>query len=538
MAKRPKDPSPYLSQVSGVDPEIVSQDYNLFYRPDVKPMNKAVNSLIMSLSNIVPTLANYQITEDIKTKKADEARAVEDFETNKKSFNDLIKNEKIPEGASPFYYNKMMELDLQSKARLFKKKFDNYYAENDLSNSLNINAFGETYEEQLKAFYKEQGLDKYDPLALNNAFFNTTSAFRNERYQQHSAKIMQNIKKQTETSFTHNISGLIIDGQDDEKTAGEVLTDLKGLTDGLISVGTNKARANDLFIMGLNKYIETVSDDEGFAFAGDILEELKTFQLGTGKFGGSAEGSSLIQEMELELASKHISFLEGKAKKEKVKDELFKESLSNTYWDEKNGLGEEFNIQEFIDQTLEQDGEYRFSPEAKEYLRILHNANEKALAVIVDDQEALTELMILQDEDIYSLKDKAFELLQDGKLTNTTFQKFYNSANTYNLIKNNTYFTNSLPYQNYLNIFKDIDISGMPILKSELPLIKLKFQKELWEWFQQNKTTFKGRDLQKQFDLEAQATISSILSNSLVLRESEEALRIFREIYGLTITTN
>ena len=69
MAKRPKDPSPYLSQVSGVDPEIVSQDYNLFYKPDVKPMNKAVNQLIMSLSNIVPTLANYQITEDIKTKE-------------------------------------------------------------------------------------------------------------------------------------------------------------------------------------------------------------------------------------------------------------------------------------------------------------------------------------------------------------------------------------------------------------------------------------------------------------------------------------
>ena len=140
MAKRPKDPSPYLSQVSGVDPEIVSQDYNLFYKPDVKPMNKAVNQLIMSLSNIVPTLANYQITEDIKTKAKDEAQAVEDFEIGKKSFNELINNGKIPEGASPYYYNKMMELDLQSKARLFKKKFDTYYSENDLSGSLNINA--------------------------------------------------------------------------------------------------------------------------------------------------------------------------------------------------------------------------------------------------------------------------------------------------------------------------------------------------------------------------------------------------------------
>ena len=424
MAKRPKDPSPYLSQVSGVVPEIVSQDYNLFYKPDVKPMNKAVNQLIVSLSNIVPTLANYQITEDVKIKEKDEAKAVEDFEINKKSFNDLIKDGKIPEGASPYYYNKMMELDLQSKARLFKKKFDTYYAENDLSNTLNVNAFGEAYEEQLKAFYNEQGLDKYDPLALNKSFFNTTSNFRNERYQQHSAKIMENIKKQTENSFTHNISGLIIDGQDDEKTAEEVLTDLKGLTDGLIGVGTNKSRANDLFIMGLNKYIETVNDDEGFAFAGDILEELKTFQLGTGKFGGSAEGSSLIQEMELELSSKHLSFLEGKGKKERVQDELKKENLSNTYWDEKNGLGEEFNILDFIDQTLEKDGEYRFSEEEKSHLMNFHTAIEKAEEVTTNDEDALFELMKLQDDDIYLLKDKAFEFLKDKKITTRTFQDF------------------------------------------------------------------------------------------------------------------
>ena len=77
------------------------------------------------------------------------------------------------------------------------------------------------YEEQLKAFYKEQKLDNYDPLALNNAFFNTTSKFRNEKYQQHSAKVMEKIKGLTEKSFTNNISGTIIDGQDDAKTANE-----------------------------------------------------------------------------------------------------------------------------------------------------------------------------------------------------------------------------------------------------------------------------------------------------------------------------
>ena len=534
MAKRPTDPSPYLSQVSGVDPEIVSQDYNLFYKPDVKPMNKAVNQLIVSLSNIVPTLANYQVSEDIKTKAKDEAKAVEDFEIGKKSFKELINNGKIPEGASPYYYNKMMELDLQSKARLFKKKFDNYYIENDLAGSLNIDIFSETYDEQLKAFYKEQKLDSYDPLALNSSFFNTTSKFRNERYQQHSASVMSKIKAQTEKSFTHNISGTIIDGQDDEKTAEEVLIDLKGLTDGLISVGTNKGRANDLFILGLNKYIETVNDDEGFAFAQDILEELKTFQLGTGKFGGSAEGSSLIQEMELELSTKHLSSLEGKEKRAKVTDELKKENLSNAYWEEAENLGEEFNIINFVNQTLESDGEYKFSEESKSYLINFHTAIKKAEEVTTNDDDALWELMKLQDENIYLLKDKAFEFLQNKKITPQTFQNFYKSGNTYNLLKNNIYFINSLPYQNYLNIFKDIDISEMPIMKSELPLIKNLFQTQMFDWYQDNKAKYTKRDLQKQLDLEAEATIGKILSDSLVIRESEELQKAFRK-YGLTI---
>ena len=345
---------------------------------------------------------------------------------------------------------------------------------------------------------------------------------------------MSKIKAQTEKSFTHNISGTIIDGQDDEKTAEEVLIDLKGLTDGLISVGTNKGRANDLFILGLNKYIETVNDDEGFAFAQDILEELKTFQLGTGKFGGSAEGSSLIQEMELELSTKHLSSLEGKEKRAKVTDELKKENLSNAYWEEAENLGEEFNIINFVNQTLESDGEYKFSEESKSYLINFHTAIKKAEEVTTNDDDALWELMKLQDENIYLLKDKAFEFLQNKKITPQTFQNFYKSGNTYNLLKNNIYFINSLPYQNYLNIFKDIDISEMPIMKSELPLIKNLFQTQMFDWYQDNKAKYTKRDLQKQLDLEAEATIGKILSDSLVIRESEELQKAFRK-YGLTI---
>ena len=543
MAKRPKDPSPYLSQVSGVDPEIVSQDYNLFYKPDVKPMNKAVNQLIMSLSNIVPTLANYQITEDIKTKEKDEARAVEDFEIGKKSFNDLINNGKIPEGANPYYYNKMMELDLQSKARLFKKKFDNYYIESDLAGSLNIEGFTEAYDEQLKAFYNEQKLDNYDPLALNNAFFNTTSKFRNEKYQQHSAKVMAKIKGLTEKSFTNNISGTIIDGQDDAKTANEVLTDLKGLTDGFISVSgggkISKMRANELFILGFNQYISNVNDAEGFTFATELLTELKDFKLGTGAFGGSAEGSGLIQDLEMEVATKELSFLEGKKKKETVTDDINKQNLANTYWDEMDKQGVSFNVLNLVNERIQAtdftNGDYRFSQEDKNYLTTLHTALEKGKEVTHNDEDALWELMRLQDEDIYAVKDRAFVLLQNLKITPQTFREFYKSANTYEFFKNNIHFVRSTVYQNYMAMFKDKNLAQLPLFSAEAPAMRNLLQENLYEWYQESKSKYSGRELTKQLNLQVKYEMGEIMSNSVVIQSNYEGFAKLFAKYGIVI---
>jgi len=543
MVKRPRDPSPYLTQVSGVDPEVVSQDYNLFYKPDVKPMNKAVNSLIVSLSNIVPNLANYQISEDIKTKKSDEARAVEDFEIGKKSFNELIDGGKIPEGASPYYYNKMMELDLQSKARLFKRTFDNYYMENDLASSLNTESFSEAYDEQLKSFYKAQKLDSYDPLALSKAFFHTTSKFRNEKYQQHSASVMKKIKSLTEKSFTHNISGLIIDGQDDAKTANEVLTDLKGLTDGFISVSgggrLSKMRANELFILGFNKYISTVNDEEGFSFAQELLTELKDFKLGTGAFSGSPEGSGLIQDLEMELATKELSFLDSNKKRETVTDDIVKQKLANTYWEETQKQGASFNALKFIDERIQAtdftNGDYTFSPADKNYLLTFHTAMEKGKEVTTNSPDALDTLMRLQDEDIYAVKDKAFELLTDLKITTQTFKEFYKSANTYEFFKNNIHFVRSTVYQNYMLMFKDKNLAQLPLFSAEAPAMRNLLQENLYEWYQESKSKYSGSELTKQINLQVKAELGDIISNSIVIQSDYEGFAKLFSTYGIVI---
>jgi len=415
--------------------------------------------------------------------------------------------------------------------------------ENDLASSLNTESFSEAYDEQLKAFYKEQKLDNYDPLALNNSFFSTTSKFRNEKYQQHSAKVMSKIKGLTEKSFTNNISGTIIDGQDDAKTANEVLTDLKGLTDGFISVSgggrISKMKANELFILGFNKYVSTVKDEEGFAFAQELLIELKDFKLGTGAFGGSPEGSGIIQDLEMELSTKELSFYDSKKKRETVTDDINKQELENTYWEASQKEGIAFNVLNLVNERIQAtdftNGDYTFSPEDKNYLLTLHTALEKAQEVTHNDQNALMTLMRLQDDDIYAVKDTAFALLQDLKITPQTFREFYKSANTYEFFKNNTHFVRSTVYQNYMAMFKDKNLAQIPLFSAEAPAMRNLLQENLYQWYQDNKSKYSGSELTKQLDFQVKAELGDIISNSMVIQSDYERFAKLFATYGIVI---
>ena len=125
--------------------------------------------LSKSLSSIVP-LTNFSITEEIKDKEKSQAQAINDYNANKADFASLVKSGKIPEGANPHYFNKMMELDLANKARKFKNEFDTFTSGSNLVQSLTPDAWSEVYETKLKEFYERENLANYDPIALGKAF--------------------------------------------------------------------------------------------------------------------------------------------------------------------------------------------------------------------------------------------------------------------------------------------------------------------------------------------------------------------------------
>ena len=93
----------------------------------------------------------------------------------------------------------------------------------------------------------------------------------------------------------------------------------------------------------------------------------------------------LIQDLEMEIATKELSFLEGKKKKETVTDDIKKQDLANLYWDVKDKQGASFNVLNLVNERIQAtdftNGDYTFNPEDKNYLLTLHTALEKGKEV-------------------------------------------------------------------------------------------------------------------------------------------------------------
>ena len=544
MARKPNDPSPYLLGAQAVAPEVVSQDFNLFYRPEAKPQNKALNSLVASLSNVVPSLINYQVTEDVKASKADEARAVSDFNLNKNMFKNLVKNGKIPAGASPHYYNKLMELELGNKARAFSAQWDEFYLNNSIADSEDPNAFNVAYDGFIKKFFNDNQLDKFDKVALEKSFFTKTSNFRNQRDQQHFAKRMQIIEGRTKDNAVMDFTGTIIDAQDTDQSIEDVLQSLKTKTDSFTGLGVSNSRTNEYLVEGIEAYIDTVNDEAGFEYAKELLIGLEEFKLGTGYWAGTARGKAIKQQLMTKIAIKEYDYLNLATKKAEVTTTNRNLGLTENYWDTVNSQ-EVFSITDFVNQKEYSDNTDfaevvgdKFTNEEKAYLLEFHNAVEKNNKVTEDDDVAVVELTALKDTNIYEVQARALELFNDGKLTRTTFMNFYNSPRTYNVIKNNVFFTNSIPFDNISNMFKDPLLTSEGVLKGELNLMMGSFEEHMLQWYNDNRNNYTGVEMQRQFNAEVKAHAGELFEDSIVIRNAFETFAPVFKKYGIPLKQN
>ena len=525
-----RDPNPEFNTM----PERVvdSVDYNLFYKPDRQNVSQGLVQLSKSLQSLVPTLTNYAITEDIKDKEKEEAKAMKDFQTNKKAFAQLVKNGDIPEGANPYYFNKMMSLDLNQKARKFKLEFDEYAMNNMLEQSLDGNAWNEAYETQIKAFYEKENLGNYDARALSNSFFNITSAFRNEREQQHNASRMQFIKKQTEDGQIKNYQGMFIEAQGDNLDTSELFSKIKNETTSMMELGVSGQKSNDLFLVGFKRYLNSIGDAEGFEYARTILDDMPNLKLGTGYFTGKEgknRNASIVAELRMELNAKELAFLEGEKKRFTVEEDIKKQNLGEEFFVAYNQ--DDFDLSKFLDTTIDtEDGNTisKYSNKDKAYLQGLKIALDKTLQVTTSSIEALETLTNLDETNPYLVKQKALELSRDGLLSNADFKFYYNSTNRKQISKKSEFFILSTPYQQYQKMFGAQEITSIPGFKLEAALLRNKFEEDMIAWHKENvnDAKFEGKpyEYQKAFNGQVKLLMGDILADSQFIQSTYDTI--------------
>ena len=518
MAKR--DPSAEFNQMPEMTIETV--DYNMFYKPEAKPVSAGLQQLSKSLAGLVPSLTNYAITEEIKASEKEKNKAIADYNSNKNAFKDLVKSGKIPEGANPHYFNKMMELDLTNKARKFKNEFDLFASENRLEENLTPDAWNETYEAQLKSFFERENIGKYDQVAQAKAFFNNTSTFRNEREQQFMASRMAFIKKNTQNNAIKNYAGMFIEAQSDGLDNDTLFSKIKDETKSFMDTGTSGERANDLFLGGFKKYLDVINDQDGFDYARQVLNGMGDLKLGTGYFAGEKgrrRNETVRLELIDELNAKELEFLDGEKKLFNVRDDRQKQKLGEEFFRAFNE--EDFNLSTFSNQLIENsNGELvsKYTKKDQFYIRGLNEALQKTVTITTSDIGALQTLLELEENNPYLVKQKASEFARDGKLSNSDFKYYYNSTNRKQITEKNNFFILSSPFQSYMSLFKDKNIASVPGFALELPMLKSRFNTDMVAWHTENSIKEEYKDqpykYQKAFDAQVKFLMGDILADS------------------------
>ena len=518
MAKR--DPNADFNQMPEMTIETV--DYNMFYKPEAKPVSAGLQQLSKSLAGLVPSLTNYAITEEIKASEKEKNKAIADYNSNRNAFKNLVKSGKIPEGANPHYFNKMMELDLTNKARKFKNEFDLFASENSLEENLTPDAWNEVYETQLKSFFERENIGKYDQVAQAKAFFNNTSTFRNEREQQFMASRMAFIKKNTQNNAIKNYAGMFIEAQSDGLDNNTLFGKIKDETKSFMDTGTSGERANDLFLGGFKKYLDVINDQDGFDYARQVLNGMSDLKLGTGYFAGEKgrrRNETVRLELIDELNAKELEFLDGEKKLYNVRDDRQKQKLGEDFFRAFNE--EDFDLSTFNNQLIENsNGELvsKYTKKDQFYIRGLNEALQKTVTITTSDIGALQTLLDLEENNPYLVKQKASEFARDGKLNNSDFKYYYNSTNRRQITQKNNFFILSSPFQDYMSLFKDKNIASVPGFALELPMLKSRFNTDMVDWHRENVSDpqyeNKPYKYQKAFDAQVKFLMGDILADS------------------------
>ena len=489
-------------------PDVVSRDFNLFYRPEAEPEVAGMKEFTASLDNFVNGAGSSMVIASLsKEKKVNSAQAVKDFAENKLKFKEAVKNGKIDKTANPYYLDKYKELTLNEYASEFNDVLVERYGSLDVKSDIREGAFDNFYQDVLKKFIKDKGLGTFDVLTLEKGFFKETSNYRASLEAQHKQTQLELFKTKFNEKVKNRVVGIVQKYKDyklDPTVDGDatnifelIANDINLEIQSLIEVGDNGRDIIDTAFQGLADYVTVATDIE---FAKKLIKNVPKFLVaGT----NSVENIGRIKVKQEELYTSLIENVEAKKAKE---NDLITTTQTSERLTTYNFLESQKNNPDFNIIT------YKNNPNRTNQEILAINAfleDQKYKGAKNDDFDVILQIEeLLENRKFLEAHELVSQAFRNNSITKTTKDNYFNTriANVRDF-KDHPLFNSVRPVNEGLKALDSIlasSASGGDKLKASNSKIYIQDKLYLWIQENQNDPKYQGKSylLQKDFEKE------------------------------------
>ena len=512
MAKRERR-NPELN-LQPEEQKVLSQDFNLFYVPQEAPLPAGMKEFTASLDSFVNGgLMKASLGKEVKMKKSERAKALEDYNKMKGKFRDAVKNGEIDKTANPYYLEKYKELTLNSFANQFTERVLEKYNSSGVKKDITEGAFEKFYKEQLGLFVKEKELGFFQPEELEKSFFQETSVYRQQLEATHKQNLLNEFNKDFDNKIKDRVVGTVetfknwdtsmlseAEAQSGITKWDKIAEVLQKEIGSLLDVTGSGRVAIDTIFDGIELYVTTTDDYE---FALQLIQEIpKRLLGGTGSIADIGRLKNKQQELKDLLISKQNEKLNEIIKFDANKDKITVVETHN-FLEKAKKENPDFNITQWTKDKSRTDAE-RIAGE--QYLESL-----KYSGGTKDDGEILLRIEDhLSNQEYKEASDLALLALKDGDIRMSTYRSYKTTVipNSQKLV-GNVYFSD-IYIEGSFKALDTIITSGVSNNKSEAIVVRASMRRKLLQWLRENEAnpkyegneTLKQEDFNTQFDKE------------------------------------
>ena len=343
---------------------VLSSDFNLFYKPEEKPVDPSIAGFVQALDNFVNDAGTGMvIASEKRLKKEESAKALKDHTELKLKFRDAVKKGEITEQANPYYIEKFKQLSLNEYATEFIDGINKKYADDGVVNDITEGAFTKFYKKELAAFIKKKQLDFFEATELEEGFFKETSAQRAILENNHRQAQLKLFKDKFDDKLNSRVYGIINNFKDietsplwnDEDDKYKLLAEKlqKEITEYYDLTGDGRD-AVDFIIKGLEEYVTTTRD---YDYAKSLIANLPSLlRSGTdtieniGRIEKTQEDLlTLLTKAQEEKEDLDVKLFDTLAKKEYVEEYTFLQNQDDSFdlWEHRATLENENALKAF-----------------------------------------------------------------------------------------------------------------------------------------------------------------------------------------------